>query len=182
MFSGVRGGAVLILLCMSSCSTGPTVRTQVDPTADLSKFKTFGFHSAVDKTQAGYASFLSRYIRDAVSEQMKLRGYAPADAPDLVINYHLQTADKVSVQSTPVASSWRYGYRWSGGVAYETDVSTYKEGTLIVDVIDGARSELLWEGVAIGRISRKALDNPQPAVATVVAQIFEKYPARSMAQ
>jgi hypothetical protein len=166
----------VILLSVAACTTGPTIRSHTDPAADLSRFRTFGFYSEPANGQA-YAGFVSRYIESAVADEMQARGYVRSETPDLMINFHLQAEDKVQVTQTPATYyGWRRGYGWGGG-AYHTDVRSYKEGTLNIDVVDRARNQLIWEGVAIGRINTKALDDPQPAIKSVVAQVFEHYPA-----
>lgn len=171
---------IVILLGMAACTTGPTIRSYTDPAADLARFRTFGFYSEQAKGQA-YASFVSRYIESAIADEMQARGYLRSETPDLMINFHLQAQDKVQVTQTPATYyGWRRGYGWGGG-AYHTDVRSYKEGTLNIDVVDRARNQLAWEGVAIGRINSKSLDDPQPAVKSVVAQVFERYPARASA-
>lgn len=166
----------VVFLVLAACSTGPTIRTHTDPSADLSRFRSFGFYS--DRSQ-NYASFLSRYIESAVADEMQARGYVRSDTPDLMINFHVQTQDKVQVTQTPTAYyGWRRGYAW-GGPAYDTDVRQYKEGTLNIDIVDRTRNQLLWEGVAVGRIQTKSMDDPQPAIKAVVTQVFEKYPGRA---
>ena len=171
-------GKVIFIATISlcGCSSGPTIRSHVDPNADLSKFRTFGFY---DPSAAGqYTTLLARHFQDAISREMTARGYSRVDAPDLLINIHLQARDKVQVTQTPATYyGWRRGYRWAG-VPYETDVRSYTEGTLNIDVVDRARNELVWEGVVVGRIKEKSLQNPEPAVNAVVTQIFEHYPAR----
>jgi hypothetical protein len=166
-------GVVVVIL--AACTTGPTIRTHVDPTTDLSRFRSFGFYS---EQSASYASFLSRYIESAVADEMVARGYVRSDTPDLLINFHVQTQDKVQVTQTPTAYyGWRRGYGWAGG-GYQTDVRQYKEGTLNIDLVDRSRNQLVWEGVAVGRVQTKSMDDPQPAIKAVVAQVFAEYPAR----
>lgn len=167
----------VVVLMLASCTSGPSIRTHVDPAADLSRFRSFGFFT---KGQA-YSSFVSRYIESAVADEMLARGYVRSDTPDLLINFHVQTADKVQVTQTPSTYyGWRRGYAWGGG-AYQTDVRQYKEGTLNIDLVDRSRNQLVWEGVAVGRIQSKSLDDPQPAIKAVVTQVFEKYPGRAAA-
>lgn len=166
----------VVVLMLAACTTGPTIRSHVDPTADLSRFRSFGFFSQGQS----YASFASRYIESAVADEMVARGYVRSDTPDLLINFHVQTKDKVQVTQTPTAYyGWRRGYAWGG--AYETDVRQYKEGTLNIDIVDRTRNQLVWEGVAVGRIQSKSMEDPQPAIKAVVAQVFERYPARAAA-
>ena len=52
----------------------------------------------------------------------------------------------------------------------------YQEGTLSIDLVDAAKKSLVWQGVAQGRIDKKKAENPGPAIDTVVADIFAKFP------
>lgn len=169
----------VVLLVLAACSTGPTIRSHTDPSANLSQFRSFGF---ISQGQS-YASFVSRYIESAVADEMLARGYVRSDTPDLLINFHVQTQDKLQVTQTPAQYyGWRPGYAWAGPQGgYETDVRQYKEGTLNIDVVDRARNQLLWEGIAVGRIQTKSMDDPEPAIKAVVAQVFAKYPGRAAA-
>jgi hypothetical protein len=45
-----------------------------------------------------------------------------------------------------------------------------------IDLVDRARNRLVWEGVAIGRITQRVLDNPTSAIDLTVAAIFDRYP------
>jgi hypothetical protein len=168
----------LVAFALGACAaSGPTIRTDVDPGAEFSSFRTFGFFEAA--TPAGYSSFITRHIQEAISREMAARGYTRADAPDLMIMFHIHARDAVEVTQTPATYyGWRSAYRW-GGMPYETNVRNYTEGTLNIDLVDRARGELVWAGVAVGRVKQQALDNPQPAIDAVVAQIFERYPARA---
>jgi hypothetical protein len=169
------------LALLWSCASGPTIRSNVDPSADFNRYKTYGFLDEVTGQRSQYASFVTQYLKTSIAGQMERRGFKRSDDPELLVNMNIATKDKVSVTQTPASSSMYYGYRggmygWGMGVGTETNVQNYTEGTLNIDVIDRAQKKLLWEGVAIGRVRDKALDNPQPAIEQVVAQVFEKFP------
>jgi hypothetical protein len=162
---------------LAACASKPTIRSNADPTADYSGYRTFGFFDEQDARATVYQSFSTKYLKDAISREMQARGFSKGDTPDLLINIHVQTQDKVKVTSSP---SGYYGYRggyygWGAGVS-STTVDDYTEGTLNIDVVDRAAGKLVWEGIAIGRISERARDNPQPAIDAVVKQVFERFP------
>ena len=66
-----------------------------------------------------------------------------------------------------------------GTYGYETLVDQYKEGTLNIDIVDAARKQLVWEGVAIGRVTQKAIKEREARINAAVKDIFEKYPFRA---
>ena len=169
-------------LLLAACASKPTIRSNVDPAANFSGYKSFAFLDEVTGKKT-YDSFASTYIKAAIVREMQARGVQKSDSPDLLVNIHVQTKDKVDVNQTPTAGYYGgyYGYRggmygWGGGVS--TNVDNYTEGTLNIDVVDRATSKLVWEGIAVGRISSKARDNPEPAINAVVKQVFEKYPTQ----
>jgi hypothetical protein len=174
---------VLTATLLAACASGPTIRSNVDPAANFSGYRTFAFFDEATGRSPAYDSFASQYIKTAVVREMQARGLQQAQSPDLLVNIHVKTKDKVRVSETPSAGYYGgyYGYRggmygWGTGVS--TTVDNYTEGTLNIDVIDRATSKLVWEGIAVGRISDKARDNPQPAVDAVVKQVFERYPSQ----
>jgi len=172
----VRCGLAIAVALLAACVSKPTIRSNVDPQADFAKYQTYGFFDEVTGRASAYDSFATRYIKNAIDNEMQKRGFQKSDKPQLLVNTHVQTKDKVKVTESPSGYyGYRYGmYGWGAGVS--TTVDNYTEGTLNVDVIDSATSRLVWEGVAVGRIRESARDDPQPAIDEVVRQVFERFP------
>jgi hypothetical protein len=101
-----------------------------------------------------------------------------------VVNFIVGTKDKV--ESAPGAAVGvgygRWGYRGFGwGLGYGgRDVRTITEGSLTIDVVDRGQSALIWSGTAAGRLTRKTLNHPQPAIDAAVSAIFAKYPKQPL--
>lgn len=168
--------AALVLLALGACETGPKIRSFEHAEFDLSKYRTYGFHDSA--AAAARANHVPEFIRAAIGREMQSRGYRQGgDGPDLLVNFHLQTQEKDTVSTSPAAYfGWRGGYHWAADPVRDQEITTYTAGTLNVDVIDRARNELVWEGVAIGQVREEALANPEPAINAVIAQIFQRYP------
>lgn len=159
----------------------PTIRSQTDPGANLGAYQTFGYFDELPGQQTAYDSFVDQHIKNAITREMEARGYRKEVNGQLLINFHRQSKDKVKVTQTPVAGGF-YGYRrgfynWGAG-ATSTDVQSYREGTLLIDVVDGAAKKLLWQSVAIGRVTDEVLKNPQAAIDAAVKQMFLEFPGR----
>lgn len=175
---------LLAALLLAGCASGPSVYVNSDPSADFAGFRTYNFMTPLGTDRPGYSSVLSEYLRAAASRELDARGYQKSDNPDVLVNFNLQTKEKVQSTTMPSGPSYGgyYGYRagyygtWGG---YETQVTQYTEGTLTVDVVDARRKQLAWDGTAVGRIRDEARQNLQPAVDKVMAQIFEKFPSRN---
>jgi hypothetical protein len=170
----------LLVALADGCASGPSIRSQTDPAADFSKYRTFAFLDEVASDKAAYETFASQYLKTAIAREMQARGFQKAGADaDLLVNFHVLTKDKVSVSQTPGGYYvYRRGY-YGWGAGGTTNVQNYTEGTLNIDVADRAQKKLLWEGVAVGRVKESARKNPQPAIDAVVAQVFEQFPKQS---
>ncbi len=174
---------LLVAITLAGCASGPSIYVNADPGADFSGYRTYNFMNPLGTDRPGYSSVLSGYLRTAASRELEARGYQKSDNPDLLINFNLQTKEKIQSSTMPSGPAYGgyYGYRsgyygtWGG---YETQVTQYTEGTLTVDVIDAARKQLAWDGTAVGRVRDEARKNLQPAVDKVMTQIFEKFPTR----
>lgn len=164
-----------VAVLMSACAaSGPKVRTDKDPTADLSSYKTFGFFDQLSGDRARYSSIMSNRMRAATIEQMTKLGYTyDVRSPQLRVNFFVQVANHAEVRSTP-ATGLR-PIRWAG---YPRDIETvnYKAGTLRIDLVDVTRASSVWQGVAEGRLTQESMDNPGPAVDEAIRSIFRKFP------
>lgn len=184
----VLAGAAWIIL--SGCESGPKVRADFDKSVDFSQYKTFGFASPLGTDRAGYKTIVSQYLTAAARAELESRGLKFAEtSPQLIVNFNAKLSEKMRADTMPSSTMGMgyYGYRggyYSAWPAYasETVVSTYTEGTLNIDVVDIARKQMIWEGVAVGSVSEKDSDKLQPAVQRVVAKVFEKYPVPAPGQ
>lgn len=176
--------AAIAALGLSACTSGPDIRADGDPGANLSSYKTFGFYDRVATDTNSYTTIISARLKDAARREMEMRGYTYAQSdPQLLVNFNVNIQNRQDIRSTPAAGVGvgYYGYRagmygvW-GGYPQEIETVNYQEGTLNIDLVDAAKKQLVWQGTAQGRIDRKAVENPGPAVDKVVSEIFAKYP------
>ncbi len=155
------------------------------PAANFAIYRTYNFASELGTDRAGYSTLLTSRFRTAVSREMEAHGYRLAENPDLLVNFFTSVRERTSVQSVPVVVGMDY-YRYRNGLyvawpLYGNDVNTvhYQVGTASIDVVDAARKQLVWEGVAEGRLSKRVQKDPGPAIDRAVKEIFERYPANA---
>lgn len=170
----------LLALLLAACSTGPTIRSERDASVVFSRFATFGFFDPVGTDKAGYESLVTKALKASTRREMEARGYRYAETgAELLVNFNAQLADRTQIQPRPMPMPppEYYGYRsyitWPD---YGVVVDRYKEGTLNIDVVDAQQKKLIWEGVAIGRVTDKAVRNRAEAIDKAVAEIFKTYP------
>ena len=186
MCSVSRVLAVCAVLVLAGCASGPSIRVDGDPAANIPGFTSFGFFSPLATDKAGYSTLLTARLKEAARRELEKHGYAYADSnPELLVNFHVNVVDKTEIRSSPSMSAGYgyYGYRagmygaWSG---YPQDIETtnYKQGTLTIDVVDAAKKALVWQGVAEARVTKKIRENPGAAVDGIVTEILAGFPAR----
>jgi hypothetical protein len=181
--------ATLVLL--AACATSPRIRTDHDPAANFQSYHTYGFAPELGTDRAGYSTLITGYFKTAVSREMEARGYTPATGnPDLLVNFFTTVKERTNVvETTPRFSVGLGYYRYRSGLygawplySHDVTTTTYKVGTASIDVVDAARKQLVWEGVAEGQLTDKILDNPGPAIDKAVTNIFAKYPVAPVAR
>jgi hypothetical protein len=184
-------GVLVLAGCalLAGCATGPTIRSQTNPSADPASHETFAFFSPLATDRAGYESVLTARLKDATRRNLEAKGYVYAESdPDLLVNFFANIEDRQEIRTYPAAPTMGvgyYGYRtgyyggWGAYRATEIETVNYKAGTLTIDLVDPAEKVLVWQGQAEGRVSSKARQNPGPAIDAVVAEIIELLPARA---
>ena len=177
---------LLVVLLLAACATGPRVRTDYDPSADFSRYRTWGFYKPIAMEESGYSTWISDRIKDNVRREMEARGYRYAESdPDLQVNFQGIVREKTDVWSVPRTDyQYFYSYRRRSYFAVpfwydETQVNQYTEGTLTVDLVDAERNRMVWTGAAIGRVTRKTPQERLAEVDTAIASIFAQYPYRA---
>lgn len=185
-------GAALIA---AGCASGPRVRAERDATADFSRYRTFAFADPLGTDRAGYQTMVSTYLKAATQRELEARGLRLVDAnPQLLVNFNGRLNEKLRATTVP-SSAISFGFGRTGYYHYrtgfystwplyerETHVTSYTEGTLNIDIIDADRKQMIWEGVAVGRVTDKTMDNLQPEIDDAVSTIFAKYPITAASQ
>ena len=184
-------GVALVGALCAGCVTqrSADIRVNLAPSADLSSYSTFGFPEQTGTDRGGYSTIVTDYFKAAVTEQMKMRGYRYVDEnPSLLVNFYANVRERTEVRSRPggPAASSYYGYRlglYDTWPLYDQNVDTisYPIGTANIDVVDAAKKQLVWEGVAQGRLHDADMDNPREAISSAVTQLFAKFPGRASA-
>ncbi len=183
-----------LLLCvtiaLAACGTTPLkVRTHVDPSADFSQYRSYGFVAEPGTKRGGATNALTIYFMKAVRHEMDARGYRyTEESPDLLVNFNANpratVEEKTSVTPTYGYSTGYYAYRAQlyglPVIGFEDqETVSYRVGTGNVDVVDARRKMLVWVGIAEGRLTEEMLNDPGPAIAAAVADMFAQYPAKA---
>ena len=172
---------------LAGCATGPRISTEADPEADFARYRSFAFYSPLAIEKEGYASAASERLKASARAQMESRGYVfTTEKPDLWVNINAFTERRTEVNTMPTVDyAYYYSYRARGYYVMpywrdRTDVYRYTEGTINIDLVDVARNRLVWEGIAVGRVSSSKDPAQRDArVDGAIADIFAQFPYRA---
>lgn len=193
-----RGFALALLgaaLVATGCASGPRVRAQQDKSADFSQYRTFAFADPLGTDREGYQTIVSQYLKAATRRELEARGLRLVEAnPQMLVNFSGKLSEKFRTSTVP-SSAITFGYGHGGYYGYrtgiyttwplyapETRVDSYTEGTLNIDIIDATKKQMIWEGVAVGRVTEETMENLQPKINEAVTAIFANYPIKSASQ
>jgi len=131
--------ALASALLAASCATVKTTSSS-DPAVDFSRYRTFRI--AGDRMETADI----HRLQDLVTEKLRAKGLrtAPADQADLNVVVRLIRGPG------DVAAPMEYGW-WVGNYATGAATDT-PMGTLVVDLVDRSRNQLVWRGQAQGTI------------------------------
>jgi hypothetical protein len=177
-----------VSMVLSACAAPKiNTRSQTDPSVNLASYHTYNFVAEPGTNRGGYSTPITTYFKTAITRELNARGYKLAEEnPDLLINFNTNAREQVDIRSTP-SMSYGYGYYGYRGGLYAagpiggSDVETvrYKQGTANIDVVDAAKKQLVWEGVAEGKITDTMMKNPQATIDTVITDMFLNYPVKA---
>jgi hypothetical protein len=175
--------ALVGVLLTSGCASGPTVRSNANPSADFSTFATFAFAEPLSTDRAGYQSLISQQLVASAERELVARGLRRTDtAPDLLVNFSADLDQRLRVTQTPAPfhgrrfNHHRHGFYSTWPMYQQTEIRQYTKGTLGIDIVDAARRQLLWEGFALGRVTQRTLDDIGPVLDAAVIDIFREFP------
>ena len=178
-------GLAVLLVLVGSCSTVSYVVDR-DERADFSSYSSFAWFELAEGPRRGAPpvpanTLIEERIRRAVTAELAGMGLAAAAVgeADLLVTFHVALRERLSVQHLgwghPYRGccGWGPGFGWGGGA---TAVRSHTEGSLVVDVIDARRRQLVWRGVADGALQRPNASDEE--IARVVSRLLAEFPGR----
>jgi len=174
---------IAVAVLAAGCASGPTIRADFDKSADFGKYRTYGFVSAAPGDTTQFKSLAQQNMQNEAARQMESRGYTRSDNPDLVINFKGKLEEKTDIESTPApyyGPGWGYGgwygAPWGGYGGTEVTTHRYNVGTLVMDVVDREKRQVVFQGGVEGVVTKEMMQNREAAITAAVQHIFSKYP------
>ena len=177
LFSSIT--TLFLLALLVGCSSGPTIITNSDPSADFVNLRTFDFMQPLSTDNGNVRSILSTQMIAATTNELEMLGWRrDTSGPDVLINFMLETHQQIQSRNTSASMGMHRGGRygmWGGTVSTPTIEQT-TQGVLSIDMIDPARNQLIWEGSATNRVTDNIQRNQEESVHSFIADIFAEFP------
>ena len=170
-------GSVIVggLLALSGCSA---VKIDYDPEHDFLPYKTYRWsHKEAHPADALASDPLTKKrIAKAVDTVLQEKGFVLTEGQtrDFSVFVHGTVSERIRIHDTGGMLYPYGGFGWSGRM---THVTTYDEGTVFIDIVDGTTGELVWRGWLSRAVRRyKHPKKAEAAADRMVREIMEAFP------
>lgn len=149
----------LLFISFVGCSSIST-STDYDPSIDFSKYKTYKWFEGEmpSDDELTQHPLVKKRLVNSLEKTLEAKGFTKgtSDSFDFVVIIHAGTKEKMQVNTYNYGGYGygRYGRGWGGVGMSTTDINYYDETTLIVDIADAEKKELVWRGTAVGVVSK----------------------------
>jgi hypothetical protein len=171
--------AAAIVLLAPALALAQKTSFDYDKTADFSKYKTYALK---DGTKVADPLIHNRIVA-AIQSELAAKGLSSNNSsPDIVVVYHVAFDKKqdITAYSTGLGGYGGYGYRYGGGWGTTTTdvrVNEILVGTLVIDVADAAKKEVVWRGMGVKEVDVQAkAEKRDKNIAGAVKKILKDFP------
>ncbi len=171
----VRALTAVVALGLAACST-LELNTDYNPGTDFTAYRTFSFREG-EKPRNPVAR---RSVEYAVTLALEGRGLQNVETGgDLLIYGHFVADEKIRIDSYGYGTYGWYGYGWGGGVT-TTTVTKIPVGTVVIDLVDAKKNELVWRGIVKDQISSTPEPEERERKAIEIAkELFAGFPPKA---
>jgi hypothetical protein len=135
-----------INVAIAGCAS-MTVSSHIERGVNFSDFVTYDWgppdNLPVGDPRLDNNPFFNDYLQGTVERNLAAKGFvrAVSGTPDLLVHYHASVNERMDVYE----ADNRYGYCYAD---CQPQVSTYEQGTLILDMVDSKTNKVVWRGWA----------------------------------
>jgi hypothetical protein len=195
---------IIVFFSMVSCYSPTSNLYQSEKTkgVDFKNYKTYAWLAT--KTDTTYTKLASKRkvesaLAAAVKQQLTARGMVMDTVnPDCLFTYTLvlNKTYQVGQEPPPVyAPSSNVGplpgqydmyyYVPASTYSYSPDlyqgamqVTTFRDGSLVIDMIDRKANKIIWRSSAQGKVNEKDAQGVRPTINEIVPVMFKKFPVK----
>jgi hypothetical protein len=152
---------VLVLLVVGTAAAAKMkAHVGYDKNVDFGTIKTFDYFETLETSVADTAPPVHEMIKLLVIRQLQDGGLVRnKENPDVLVTYHTDENQAMKMNVTLYNYSYSAGWYWSPLWGSGMDVSSFSQGTLVVDIWDTKTKNIVWRGAVVGVVP----DDPSPA-------------------
>lgn len=175
-----KGNFFMIVVAVMSlilCCSTMRVQVNYDKGVDFESYESFSFvrpkHQQKGKAVVKNPLF-SKDVMNEIRPILESKGFKEAETKeeaDLFIHFYALMRQKHNYVP-PTYRVGRWGRTW---VARPGHMVRYKEGTLVIDIVDAKNKELVWQGVGKGVLNRT---QPGQHLIQAVEEVLADFPPR----
>jgi hypothetical protein len=178
-----RVAIAIALVLAPALAFAQKVTYDYEKTANFAGFKTYALK---DGTKVGQPLIDNRIVT-AIETELAAKGLTKVDSnPDVYVVYHV-AFDKqkdISTYSSGYGGGYgAYGWGWGGGWAggsTTTQVRDILVGTLVIDMADAKKNQLVWRGMGVKEINTQAKpEKRDKSINEAVKKIFKNFPPKA---
>ena len=171
------------LLFAITAAYAQDVRYNYDRTANFSSYKTYLWVDLPGPGGAVPDRLIDADIKRAVDEQLTQKGLTRVEkGGDLTVGYHAILSEEKGVNVNALGTGngpWGWSGGWGGfsSATVTGQTSTITSGTLLIDLYDSSKKQLVWRGDATRTLNlKKDPDKNYKNLQKSMAKLFRNYP------
>lgn len=166
---GLLGVAILFAV---GCST-VSYEVDWDHQADFSRYRTFSWldQKELETAPKGVSPLVMQRLQREITANLAASGLAeaPRRQADLLVAVHTASRQRVTVHAYGGWGYWRPWWGYGGAYAH-----TWREGSVVLDLIDREKRQLVWRGIAEGAIQDLAPTDEK--IRKVIGNLLAAFP------
>jgi len=171
--------ALTLAVALGAACSAQKINHDYDHQTDFSQFKTYQYAKGTPVED----QLMDGRIVSAIETEMSQKGFTKASSnPDVVVTYHASSQQSKQYVTDNFGYGYGPGWGWGGygggmGTSTTREI-TYEKGTLVVDMYDAKKKQLVWRGTGTDTVD----ENPQKVaqlITKIVDKIFENYPPKA---
>lgn len=177
----MRKIAILLFIGLYGCSPAIRAYYDFDKEDDIRKYTSFTWEGLDPKEMKSnplyYSELNDKRIKAAANDLLRMKGYVlTGHDPELTLHYHIVMEERSILTPDP------YGYMYGDYfMRPRSDIFNYREGTLIIDLMNTKTRSLVWRGWAVAAMEVVLYDTKDTdiLIRSAVAKIFQNLPERT---
>ncbi|MFI5155465.1 MAG: DUF4136 domain-containing protein [Chitinophagales bacterium] len=190
---------IIMIAGLAACKTSMfTYQSEKTKGVDYSKYKTYAFLPTKDTafTKLANKANIEKALAREVMTQLTAHGMKLDTLnPDCLFTYTLviKRTQQIGQKAPEVSSVYAFAPTYPGNEGnvyyYRPDygptnyvgsvsVSTYRDGSLVVEMIDRKDSKVIWSSSAAARQNEEELQGARTTIKEIIPEMFKKFPVK----